>query len=195
VGLCIENFLLRWPIPGSVLSDLVGAWWNLPKFDLHSKKSCTVNVCRHELFGVALSSSSSKAVKKLTSISYFDPLMVDAACPATADSCGARHRAPICKSNNNSLMCICVCTAVDRGLSDRCFSRRYITPGVQSSRVDGKFNLSHVVVGLTVRILLCSVQSTRSGPFATRLSVCLSVYLSHSCAVLKRLNGSCCPFM
>jgi len=38
-------------------------------------------------------------------------------------------------------------------------------------------SLSHVVVGLTVRILLCSVQSrpTRSGPFATRLSVCLSV--------------------
>ena len=54
--------------------------------------------------------------------------------------------------------------------------------------------LSHVVVGLTVRILLCSVLSTRSGPFATRLSVCLSVYLSHSCAVLKRLNGSSCPF-
>ena len=39
-------------------------------------------------------------------------------------------------------------------------------------------SLSHVVVGLTVRILLCSVRSTRSGPFATRLSVCLSVRLS-----------------
>jgi len=55
-------------------------------------------------------------------------------------------------------------------------------------------SLSHVVVGLTVRILLCSVRSTRSEPFATRLSVCPSVYLSHSCAVLKRLNGSSCSF-
>jgi len=56
-------------------------------------------------------------------------------------------------------------------------------------------SLSHVVVGLTVRILLCSVRSTRSEPFATRLSVSLSVYLSHSCAMLKRLNGSSCPFV
>ena len=42
---------------------------------------------------------------------------------------------------------------------------------------------------LTIRILLCSLQSRRSGTFATILSVCLSVYLSQSCAVLKRLNG------
>ena len=33
-------------------------------------------------------------------------------------------------------------------------------------------------VALTVRILLYSVRSTRSGPFATRLSVCPSVCLS-----------------
>jgi len=54
-------------------------------------------------------------------------------------------------------------------------------------------SLSHVVVELTVRILLCSVRSTRSGPFATRLFV----YLSHLglCAVLKRLNGPSCPFV
>jgi len=39
-------------------------------------------------------------------------------------------------------------------------------------------NFFRPCVGLTVRILLCSVRSTRSGPFATRLSVCLSVCLS-----------------
>ena len=50
-------------------------------------------------------------------------------------------------------------------------------------------------VGLTVRILHAVYESTRSGPFATRLYVRLFVYLSHSCAVLKRLKGSSCPFV